>query len=76
MVRSIVMDKKKILPVAAELHGEYGIDGLYLGVPAILGKNGIEKVVEVELNDKNKADLQNSVDAVKGLVDTLIGMGF
>lgn len=76
MVRSIVLDKKKILPCAAELHGEYGINDLYVGVPAVLGKGGIEKVIEVELNDSNKSDLQNSVDAVKGLVDTLIKMGF
>ncbi|MCB0278478.1 MAG: malate dehydrogenase, partial [Calditrichaeota bacterium] len=62
MVRAIVMDKKKILPCAVELQGEYGIKDLYVGVPAVLGKNGIEKVVEVELNDTNKADLAKSVD--------------
>ncbi len=76
MVRSIVLDKKKILPCAVELDGEYGVKGLYVGVPTILGKNGVEKVVEVELTDKNKEELNNSVEAVKVLVDALTGMGF
>lgn len=76
MVRSIVKDKKKILPCAVELSGEYGVNGLYVGVPAVLGKNGIEKVIEVDLTDENKANLKNSVDAVQGLVDALIGMGY
>ena len=76
MVRSIVLDKKKILPCAVELKGEYGIENLYVGVPAILGKSGLEKVVEVELTENNKKDLENSVNAVKGLVDKLVEMGF
>ena len=76
MVRSIVMDKKKILPCAVELHGEYNVNDLYVGVPAILGKSGVESVVEVELTEDNKSDLDKSVYSVKGLTDTLIEMGF
>lgn len=76
MVRSIVLDKKKIVPCAVELSGEYGVNDLYVGVPAILGKDGVEKVIEVALTDQNKVELENSVNAVKGLVDSLIGMGF
>jgi malate dehydrogenase len=76
MVRSIVKDKKKIIPCAVELNGEYGVKDLYVGVPAVLGKNGLEKVVEIELTDKNKEEFKNSVDAVITLKEALIGMGF
>ncbi|MFT6077187.1 MAG: malate dehydrogenase [Myxococcota bacterium] len=68
MAESYLKDKRKILPVAAKLDGQYGIDGLYIGVPAIIGKNGVEKIVEVKLNNDEKAMLSKSVDAVKKLV--------
>ncbi|MFT6106263.1 MAG: malate dehydrogenase [Rickettsiales bacterium] len=68
MAESYLKDKRKILPVAAKLDGQYGIDGLYIGVPAIIGKNGVEKIVEVKLNNDEKAMLSKSVEAVKKLV--------
>ncbi|MBU9721149.1 MULTISPECIES: malate dehydrogenase [Bacillaceae] len=65
MVEAIIKDKKRILPSIAYLEGEYGYEDLYLGVPTILGGDGIEKVLELELNDDEKAALQKSVDSVK-----------
>jgi malate dehydrogenase len=64
MLESIAYDRRKITPVCALLQGEYGVDNLFVGVPVILGKNGIEKVVEIDLTDEEKAALQHSVDAV------------
>jgi malate dehydrogenase len=69
MAEAILGDKKRILPVAAYLEGEYGVRGYYMGVPAVLGAGGVEKVVEVELNDDEKAALGKSLEHVKGLVD-------
>jgi malate dehydrogenase len=69
MAESYLKDKRKILPVAAQLNGEYGIKGLYIGVPAIIGKNGVEKIVEVKLNADETAMLNKSVEAVKKLVE-------
>ncbi len=71
MVESILKDKKKVLPVAAYLEGEYGINGLYVGVPAKLGARGIEKIYELELTADEKEALDHSGDAVQGLVDVL-----
>ena len=68
MAESYLKDKRKILPCAVYLNGEYGVKGLYIGVPAIIGKNGVEKVVEVELNAEEKAMFDNSVAAVEKLV--------
>lgn len=68
MAKAILLDKKRLLPVAAHLDGEYGEAGLFVGVPAILGSNGVEKVIEVDLTPEEKALFQKSVDAVKGLV--------
>jgi malate dehydrogenase len=67
MAESYLFDKRKILPVAAYLDGEYGVNGLYIGVPAIIGKNGVEKVIEVKLSEEEKLMFQNSVEAVKSL---------
>lgn len=64
MAESYLKDKRKVLPCATYVDGAYGIDGLYVGVPAIIGKNGIEKIVEIELNADEKAMLQVSIDAV------------
>ena len=64
MLESIAYDKKKITPVCALLEGEYGVDNLFVGVPVILGKNGIEKIIEIDLTDDEKAALQHSIDAV------------
>ncbi len=71
MIESIVKDKKKILPCAVYLNGEYGINRLYVGVPVKLGKNGIEQVVEIKLTDAEKQQLRKSADAVQELVDAL-----
>jgi len=68
MVEAILKDKKKILPCAAYLDGEYGIKGLYVGVPVKLGAKGIEQIIEIKLTSEEKAALNKSADAVKELV--------
>ncbi len=68
MAESYLKDKRRVLPCAAYLEGQYGVDGLYVGVPAILGENGVEKVVEIELDASESALLASSVESVKGLV--------
>jgi malate dehydrogenase len=71
MVESILKDKKKVLPCAAYLEGEYGYNGLFVGVPVKLGAMGIEKIYEVHLTPEEKAMLDKSASAVKELVDTI-----
>ncbi len=71
MVESILKDKKKVLPCAAYLEGEYGIQGLFVGVLVKLGSNGIEKVYEINLTNEERAMLQKSADAVKELVQVI-----
>ena len=71
MVEAILKDKRKILPCAAFLQGEYGFNDLFVGVPVKLGANGMEKIIEIELQDDEKAALQKSADSVKELVDKL-----
>ena len=71
MANAYLKDKKQILPAAVYLDGEYGVKNLYIGVPAIFGKGGVEKIVEVELNDKEQEMFDNSVAAVKKLIDSL-----
>jgi malate dehydrogenase len=71
MTESILKDKKKILPCAAYLRGEYGIHDLYIGVPVKLGKNGIEEIIQITLTDDEQKALQKSADAVKELVAVL-----
>lgn len=65
LVRAIAQDSKKMFPCSALLEGEYGLNGLSIGVPCILGKNGIEKIVEIELTDAEKAKLAESAEGVK-----------
>ena len=67
MASAYLNDKKKILPCAAYLSGEYGINGLYAGVPVVIGKNGVEKIEEINLDEKEKKEFMNSIDAVKKL---------
>ena len=67
MAESFLKDKKKILPCAAYVENEYGIDGLYVGVPVIIGKNGVEKIVEINLTESEKKMFDHSVDSVKNL---------
>ncbi len=68
MAEAILKDKKKILPCAAYLEGEYGIQGLFVGVPCKLGANGIEQVIEIKLTPQEQAALERSAGAVKELV--------
>jgi malate dehydrogenase len=68
MVEAILKDKKKILPCAAYLEGEYGIHGLYVGVPVKLGSKGIEQIIEIKLTSEEKVELDRSANAVKELV--------
>lgn len=74
MVEAIVRDQKRIFPVCAWLQGEYGMNDIYLGVPVKLGKNGIEKIIELDLNDEEKADLEGSATAVKDVMSVLDNM--
>ncbi len=67
MASSYLNDKKKLLPCAAYLNGEYGIKGIYAGVPVIIGKNGVEKIENINLDDKEKKEFMNSIDSVKKL---------
>ncbi|PIR39126.1 MAG: malate dehydrogenase [Alphaproteobacteria bacterium CG11_big_fil_rev_8_21_14_0_20_39_49] len=69
MAESYLKDKKRVLPCAAYLTGQYGVDDLYVGVPVVIGKNGVEKIVEIELTGEEKENFDKSVDAVRGLVD-------
>lgn len=71
MVDSIALDKRRILPCAALLKGQYGVDGLFIGVPVILGGNGIERVLEISLTDEEQAMLKHSADAVQELVNDM-----
>ena len=71
MVEAYLFDKRKVLPASAYCRGEYGAKDIYLGVPVILGAGGVEKVIEIELNDGEKGQLQKSIDAVEGLVGSL-----
>jgi len=74
MVEAIVRDQKRIFPVCAWLQGEYDLHNIYLGVPVILGKNGIEKIIELQLTDHEKALLYQSADAVKEVMSVLDAM--
>lgn len=71
MAESILMDKKKILPCAVRLEGEYGINDLFIGVPVKLGENGVEEVIEIKLTDEERDALNGSADAVRTLVDDM-----
>lgn len=71
MAEAIIKDKKRILPAIAYLEGEYGYDGMYLGVPTVLGGDGIEKVIELDLTEEEKAQLDQSADSVKNVMQIL-----
>ncbi|HEX2840582.1 malate dehydrogenase [Hyphomicrobium sp.] len=72
MAESFLKDKKRVLPCAAYLNGEYGVKGLYVGVPTIIGEGGTERVVEIDLNSAERSMLMKSIESVKGLVDACI----
>jgi malate dehydrogenase len=71
MIDSILLDQKRVLPCAAYCDGEYGIDGLFVGVPVKLGRDGVEEIIEIELSNQEKDDLRKSAGAVRELVDAM-----
>ena len=71
MADSYLKDKKRVLPCAAQLNGQYGVKDLYVGVPVVIGAGGVERIVEIELNAEERAGFDKSVDAVKTLVDVV-----
>ena len=73
MVDSIVLDQKRVLPCAALLEGEYGIEGIFMGVPCKLGRSGLEQIIEIQLSDEERGDLARSAAAVRELVDIMYG---
>ena len=68
MAEAYLKDQKRVLPCAANVNDAYGLDGMYVGVPTVIGAGGIEKIIEIEMNNDEKAMFEKSVDAVKGLV--------
>jgi malate dehydrogenase len=74
MVEAIVMNQKRVFPCCVKLDGEYGLNDMFVGAPVVLGKNGIEKIIEVALNDDEKQLLHASANSVKGIMDVLDGM--
>jgi malate dehydrogenase len=71
MIDSILLDKKMIMPCSVYLEGEYGIDGLFVGVPAKLGAKGVEEVIQLDLTEDERAALQKSADAVRELIGVM-----
>jgi malate dehydrogenase len=71
MVEAIIRDQKRVIASAVLLNGEYGYDGLYVGVPVVLGANGVEKIIEMQLNDDEKAMLAKSTASVQSVVGVL-----
>ena len=69
MAEAIIYDKRKIIPVCAKLEGEYGVDGLFVGIPGLLGKNGVEQIIELDLTDEEKEAFARSVAAVRKTCD-------
>ena len=71
MVEAVVRDQKRVIPSAVLLNGQYGYNGLYIGVPAVLGAKGVEKIIQMELNDEEKGMLEISAKAVQDVVGIL-----
>ena len=74
MAESYLKDKKRVLPCAAHLTGQYGVDGLYVGVPVVIGAGGVERIVEIALDEQAKKGFQVSVDAVEELLEACKGL--
>src|SRR6202030_3865280 len=68
MAESYLLDKKRVVPCAAHLNGEYGVKDLYVGVPVVIGAKGVERIVEIELNGAERTMFEKSVESVRGLV--------
>jgi malate dehydrogenase len=71
MVDSILRDRRRVLPCAVRLEGEYGVDGLFVGVPVVLGEGGLQRVIEITLTAEEQAAFEKSASAVRELVDKL-----
>ena len=67
MAEAYLNDQKKLLPCAVQLNGEYGVKNVYAGVPVVIGKDGVEKIEEIDLDEKEKKEFMHSIDAVKAL---------
>jgi len=76
MAEAVIYDEKRLLPVCAYLRGEYGVEGYYVGVPAVIGSTGIEKVMEFELDEEEQSAFDNSINSVKTLVADMERLGF
>jgi len=75
MAEAYLKDKRRVLPCAALLNGEYGVNGLYIGVPVVIGKNGVEKIIEVEFLPAEKAAFEKSCAAVRDLIEAFRKLG-
>jgi malate dehydrogenase len=75
MADAFLKDKKRVLPCAAYVDGAYGLDGLYVGVPVVIGGGGVEKIIEISLNDEEQAMFDHSIAAVKTLAEVVAGIG-
>jgi malate dehydrogenase len=71
MIKSILLDEKRMLPCAAYLNGEYGVKDIYMGVPVILGKEGVERIIEIKLSGEEKAQFRKSCTSVRKLIKKL-----
>lgn len=76
MTEAVLGDQMRLLPVCAFLNGQYGVDGYYLGVPVVLGAKGVDRIIEVDLNEEENTALQSSISAVTGLVGDMGRLGF
>jgi len=74
MAESYLKDKKRVLPVAAQLSGQYGVKDMYVGVPVVIGANGVERIIEIDLNNDEKSEFEKSVASVAGLCEACIGI--
>lgn len=74
MAESYLKDKKRVLPVAAQLSGQYGVNDMYVGVPTVIGANGVERIIEIDLDKNEKAEFEKSVASVAGLCEACIGI--
>ncbi len=74
MAESYLKDKKRVLPCAAHLSGQYGIKDMYVGVPVVIGAGGVERILELDFNKAEKAMFEKSVAAVQGLCEACVGI--
>jgi len=74
MAESYLKDKKRVLPVAAQLSGQYGVNDMYVGVPTVIGANGVERIIEIDLDKDEKAEFEKSVASVAGLCEACVGI--